>query len=499
MPADEHDREQLTAAVERARRRVRLNQALGEGAWAGAIALLGPTLMLVAGRGWFAWPLLFLFAAAGAGLAAWRLWRRRPNAYQVSQALDVRLSTQDQISTAVYFLDAEGRPAAEQRRAAAGLAASAPLEDVFPVSAPRSLYALAAVALAATTLWALRYFLEKPLDLNRPLPQVIQQAIQGKPPARPKSDALRQEAAAKNKAATVPFENPETLVSAERQPGQDQAKPAAATPDPESPRQPDGSRPEDGATGDALSDASATDLDNMPIQSYEDMLERDAKNGLAKAEGRQGSDQDGKSNSKQPGDAEANSLLSKLREAMNNMLSRLQQKPQGNGKGQQQASNGSPSNGAEQQQNGRGEGQNGAGQPQPGGQQASDGEGAESDQQPNGAGAAAKAGAKGAEGGQKGSSGEGAGSQEGDKNVLEAQQAEAMGKLTELYGRRAQNVTGEVTVEAQPGKQTLRTPLSAKQGAHQDSGGQVSRDEIPLAYQAYIKEYFSKIRQADKK
>jgi len=497
MPADNQHRGQLTAAVGRAGRRVRLNQTLQETAWAAAIALLGPVLLLLTGRQWFAWPLLLLFVLAGIAFAAWRLYRRRPTPYQVSQTLDLRLATQDQISTAVYFLDAASTAAAEQRRAAAGLAAAAPIEDVFPVAAPRSLYALAGVLVVASTLCAIRFFLEKPFRVDQPLVRVIQQALNpnGTPPKPPQGP--HEQLQAKNKPQGIPIETPESLIAADRQPGEDPAKPgAAATSDPEPGRPPSGNPPDEASTSDPFGEPGAGDRDDMPIQSYEDMLERDAKNGLSKSDTKQGNNQDSSSNSNQAASAEANSLLSKLREAMNNMLSKLQQKPQGNGK--QQAQQGSPSNSGEQQE-GKGEGQQGSGQPQPGGEQGTEGEGAESDQQATGQGASAKSGAKASDGGQKGSSGDGAGQQDGDKAIQDALQQEALGKLTELYGRRAQNVTGEVTVEAQSGKQSLRTPLSAKQGTHRDAGGQVSRDEIPLAYQAYVKEYFSKIRQTEKK
>ncbi len=497
MPAADQDRDQLTAAVGRAGRRVRLNQTLQEAAWAAAIALLGPVLLLLTGRQWFAWPLLLLFVLAGLAFAGWRLYRRRPTPYQVSQTLDLRLATHDQISTAVYFLDTTSTAADEQRRAAAGVAASAPIEDVFPVAAPRSLYALAGVLVVASTLCAIRFFLEKPFRVDQPLARVIQQALNPDGTLPKQHQAPQEQLQAKNKPQGIPIETPESLIAADRQPGEDPAKPgAAATSDPEAGRPPSGN-PEDTSASDPFGEPGAGDRDDMPIQSYEDMLERDAKNGLSKPDTKQGSNQDSSSNSNQSAaGAEANSMLSKLREAMNNMLSKLQQKPQGNGK--QQGQQGSPSNAGEQQE-GKGEGQKGSGQPQPGGEQGAEGEGAESDQQATGQGASAKSGAKASDGGQKGSSGDGAGQQEGDKAIQDALQQEALGKLTELYGRRAQNVTGEVTVEAQSGKQSLRTPLSAKQGDHRDAGGQVSRDEIPLAYQAYIKEYYSKIRQAEKK
>src|SRR5437867_3327119 len=96
-------REQLTAAVRRARLRIIANRALWEAGLAATIGLLGPTLFLLLGSSLFAWPLFVLFPLAGGGIAGWRLWRTRPDLYHVSQVLDARLTTQDQISTAIYF------------------------------------------------------------------------------------------------------------------------------------------------------------------------------------------------------------------------------------------------------------------------------------------------------------------------------------------------------------------------------------------------------------
>jgi hypothetical protein len=181
---------------------------------------------------------------------------------------------------------------------------------------------------------------------------------------------------------------------------------------------------------------------------------------------------------------------------MSNMLSRLQQK--GGGQGQDQKA-GDANQGGEEQQ-GQSEGNGNPGQAQPGGDQPGEGQGTESASNPAGgkSGTGDTKAPKGA-GSSKSVGGDGAGSEEGQKKIVEAQQLEAMGLLTDLYGKRAQTVTGEFTVEAPAGKQSLRTPRMAKQGKHADAGGEVGRDEIPLAYQAYIKEYFSKVRQNSKK
>ncbi len=495
------DRDQLLATVGQARRRVVVNVALREATLAATVALLGPTLLLALGRDWFAWPMLVLFAAAGLALAGWRLSRRLPGHYPVSQVLDTRLAGDDQISTAICFLQSEDPVALEQRHTAAGLAARSDLETAFPWKAPRSLYALASVFLVASALCALRYWLEKPVRIERPLPEVILQALgvlPGRPGERP--NPAEQAHNTLPKQAGLPAEN-QDLADRNAQ-GQKPPDPGAASaPDAgDQARAPsdekDSRAQNDSATpGDEMGDPMASDAAGDQIQSYEEMLERDAKNGLSKAEGKQGKDGNENQNSTSAGSQESsNSLLAKLRDAMNNMLSRLQQKSPGSGQ-QQQGDKGASANAGEQKE-GQGQGQSGAGQPQPGGKQAAEGESGQSDSQdPSGHDQSGKGGGKSADQGTRGSSSNGAGREEGDKQIRDAQQAEAMGKLSELYGRRAASVSGEVTVETQSGKQTLRTPQGQKQARHSDPGGEVSRDEIPLAYQAYVKEYFNKLHQ----
>ena len=506
MSVEQQEQRPLIAAVEAAQRRLVANQALRESTLAATIALLGPTLLLFFGRDLFTWPLLIVFLLGGVAVGVWRLWRRRPSLYQVSQVLDARLVLQDQVSTAIHFLPLNEPVALEQRRAAARLANRSQVEAAFPFTMPRAIYGLASVFLLASTLWAIRYFLEKPFRLAQPLPQVIARAIGGvgSPDGKQQQESIQEARRSPEKQAEalgLEHQNPDQRSSGQK--GQDASQPATSgSTDPDDKRKAEAARDQSEGllASDEFGDPMSSSAENDAIQSYEDMLVRDAKSGLAKAEGKQGKDGDSNGNQKdgRPDAQDSpNSLLAKLREAMNNMLSRLQQKSPGMGKQQQAA--GGQSNGGEQQE-GRGEGRSGSGQPQPGGQEATDGEGSEADaKDASGQSAAGKSGGKSADGGSRGSTGDGAGQQEGDKQILEAQQQAALGKLSELYGRRAASVTGEVTVEAQSGKQTLRTPQSQKQARHSDTGGEVSRDEIPLAYQAYVKEYFNKLRQADKK
>jgi len=194
---------------------------------------------------------------------------------------------------------------------------------------------------------------------------------------------------------------------------------------------------------------------------------------------------------------ENNPLLDKLRDAMANLLAKLKLKPPpgvasraggsqmtkqtrhasrgekgGHGPGEQSAE------GAE-----RAAAQ--AGQPGEGDQQAKAGEGQSSSRTPQRAST------------QDGKSG--IGRQDGDKTLHNAEQLAAMGKLSEILGRRATEVGGEILVDGKSGKQVLPTQYSQSSAAHKDSGGEVHRDEIPLLYQTYVEQYFGQVHKSSAK
>ncbi|MBV9301544.1 MAG: hypothetical protein JOY62_17295 [Acidobacteriaceae bacterium] len=93
----------------------------------------------------------------------------------------------------------------------------------------------------------------------------------------------------------------------------------------------------------------------------------------------------------------------------------------------------------------------------------------------------------------------GIGSQDGDKQLKEAEQLRAMGKLAEIIGKRSASLTGEVVVETSSGKQQLKTQYSQQVGRHSDLGGEINRDEIPLIYQQYVREYMEQVHKQPKK
>jgi hypothetical protein len=73
-----------------------------------------------------------------------------------------------------------------------------------------------------------------------------------------------------------------------------------------------------------------------------------------------------------------------------------------------------------------------------------------------------------------------------------------MGKLAEIIGKRSANLTGDITVETPSGKEQLKTAYSQKVGQHADLGGEINRDEIPLEYQQYVREYMERIHNQPK-
>jgi hypothetical protein len=72
-----------------------------------------------------------------------------------------------------------------------------------------------------------------------------------------------------------------------------------------------------------------------------------------------------------------------------------------------------------------------------------------------------------------------------------------MGKITEILGKRSANLTGEATVEVQNTSQQLKTAYALKTAQHGQSGGEINRDEVPLAIAPFVQEYFKQARKTD--
>ena len=172
--------------------------------------------------------------------------------------------------------------------------------------------------------------------------------------------------------------------------------------------------------------------------------------------------------------------MSKLRDSMSNLLSLAKPQPGGSGKQQMgKSQDGHP-------QNSRGEaardsdsanGEPGEGPPQPG-----------SAKSP-GAGQASTPSAEK----QPGSS---AGNEDGAKDIKEAEQLAAMGKLNAIFGKRSRDLTGQVTAVAPPGPQQLKTSYAQRSAVHNAVQSKVDRDEVSLVFQDYVRRYFELVGKA---
>ena len=91
----------------------------------------------------------------------------------------------------------------------------------------------------------------------------------------------------------------------------------------------------------------------------------------------------------------------------------------------------------------------------------------------------------------------GVGKSDGNKDVQYSEQLNAMGKISEIMGKRAENIKGDVMVEVSSGRQQLRTQYSQSGAAHASTGGEIHRDEVPLEHQAYVQKYFEEIRKGE--
>jgi hypothetical protein len=420
-----------------------------------------------------------------------------PPEYQIAQRIDSRLGLHDAISTAWHFerntppADVPEEVIQAQAAQAQYLATTADPADAVPWRAPKRIYTLCVIAAAAGGLFILRYGLLGSLDLRQPIVEAVADFFQ------PSKHVV----ARAKKNSKLPGEDPLGIALDEDQ-----------------------RRPEDlDAASDAVLDESTIpNVDNLDVKSVERAKQTDVKaqadEGDSLMEGEEGEESEGKpgsdkgsesgsepgsqgdekngSQSDEAGSGQENSsLLDKMRDAMANLMSKLKIPPQA-GKQSQQSAKGQQGGQRDQASNkgkpGEGKGQ-GKGSPNDdpnsdmkasGDQQAQAGDGKSAD--------------KNADQGASSDPKSGMGKQDGSKDIQNAEQQAAMGKLSEIFGRRAANITGEVMVEVTSSRQqNLRTAYGKSTAQHKDSGGEVRRDEVPLELQHYVQQYFEQVRKGE--
>jgi hypothetical protein len=455
----------------------------------GALALL-----ILLGTQILAWQWLLAVATIAMALAVFAVRRRLAGSYQVAQMMDRHLSLNDSLSTA-WFLQthaAEADPAAAYQLARAEkLAETADPALAFPFERRKSWIVTGALFLLALGLFSARYLVTRELSLAHSfLPLVITQAFDDLRHATTDTGNNNPDIAGRQ-VSSLP---PGAL-------GQDAAHPRldqkAAEPG-QNPASPPGG-------------AANAKGDQTPSQNSEQAKSADGQGGdqkrnasgggpsskAANAEAaKQASDPADKQDSNQQsadGTQRSSSMLDRMRDALSSVMAKI--KPSANSPNPQSASqknaDGQKSSDPAADKDQSGDGQKDAGKEQSAQEQSS------GEQQ--GQGAAKAQASKGKDSAQpsdrKGSDAQsGVGHSDGDKAVQAAEQAKAMGKLAEIFGKRSASLTGDMQIEPS-GKQRLQTGYTHQQGRHSDLGGEINRDEVPVEDQAYIREYMELVRK----
>jgi len=468
----------LQELIHDTRRRLLFNEVLKQFALSAALAIGGLALLLTFGTRYVQWWVVALFSAAVIVWAAAKLRRRLPSDYAAAVWLDSKADLHDSLSTAHYFATKSRAlsPKAEaillaQRGQAEADANNVDINVAVPFRFPKALYGLAALLLVSTGLVTLRYFYGHELNLNAPITEILFQDL----------------AATKSPKAAKPGKNPE-------KPDYDEARSLLSKLGLGANLDEKQDEKLDEALADALKSAEKTSADGDDAKTQQKMENGDpldAPKDASKNEGAQPGDNNKKSPGQQgdspgqsgPGSGEKaeKSLLSKLKDAMDNMMGAPT--PQGDKKsagGKQQQSKPSSQAQAGQQAGEPGDEEN---------KTAADGEAN---------GNAQKSNSPGQTSGNSPDKQEGpsaAGSEDGEKAIKAAAQMKAMGKISELIGKRSEQVTGESMIDVQSGNQKLQTAYKDKAATHGEGTGDVSRDEIPLSEQAYVQEYFQQVRK----
>jgi hypothetical protein len=466
----------------------------------------GAIVLLLVGTqilNWY-WPVLLYVGALAVGI--WRAKSKILSSYQVAQSIDNQLGLHDSLSTAFFFGEhptPEIYPAefVEQQRAVAeDMARTADLQRGIPFHMPRTLYANAFLLAAVCGMFGLRYGVNHNMDLRSSLVPISFDGFLG--------PSAKELAAMKKIAGQHPFDQDghrENGMAVDPWQSKDANLDPASDTALQTTQVPDANNPDGGAEAAAKGTASGNDPQQQPGEDAMDSGDKGQNsppgkdaNGNDSNASPDGNSQDGKQSpkdgSQSSNSGENSSLTDKMKDALANLMSKLKMQPKQDGKqggqsqqkGQQSAqkqgqqdSNGSQSQGKEQADGNSSAQSQGDQQSQNGQQQSAQGQ----SQGKNSEKANTQDGKSGI------------GKQDGDKTAREAEQLAAMGKISEIIGKRSANVSGEVMVEVASGKQQLKTQYSQRKAAHAEAGGEINRDEVPLAYQQYVQQYFEEIRK----
>jgi hypothetical protein len=456
-----------------------------------ALVFGGIILMLLLGTQILDWYWLVLLGGVGAGIALYRVLRSRIAPYRVAQVLDREFELKDSLSTA-WFLRRGANPREDsvaqfQIARAEELAEAVRVAEAFPFRAQRTWAVAGALAAVAFGLFAVRYMVTSSLSLRQSLIPLRLEAVfeRSEDPHSLEARRALDSAAGDPNAKLIPPEVRETAPNGDANHPQDgkenAAESAASGSSPDQNTDPHATKSSQEAQahegGRSSSDAKSGDkADGSPRQEPGSKANPDTK------------DQAARGQDASPG------LMDKMKDALSSLMAKMhpgqnsQGSPQDNKRQNADGKTGNP-NSTSKDQAGQ---QQDAGNQQPSREQNSQGQ-AQGQTKEKAQASQSQASDQSTESGSDSRSG--VGRQDGSKGVKEAEQLQAMGKLEEIIGKRSANLTGEMSVETPSNKQQLKTAYSQRQGHHSDSGGEINRDEIPLMYQQYVRQYMEQVRK----
>lgn len=470
----------LDDLIRHARHRAIWQLALGRSLWAVTAALVAEALLLIFGTGVVAWYVPLIVFALAMAVAFWSLRGHLPREYATAQALDSALHTSDLLSSAWHVSTSPTRSQFapllfEQAEASAR---SADPGAALPWRWMRSSRWMAGTALATLALFGLRYGVLHSLDLSASVVSVIfdtftgQSVADAKKTARPNAK-LPQPTQIGLNAQGDAIENtpPEEVLKNYEVAGQ-------------------------ANSGSPSNIASPNQQDQRESSEVSSPEEQGSNVNLPEgAQGQStGANQQKSSDVKSPPRPDArqqkkdSGLLDKMRDALASMMDKL--------KLNSNAAESMQSAAAQEAQSKNAQRQSEKGSPSPGKPQQGDPQSQQSQEQADSSQSGQKSQSDSPSQNASDQQHSGIGKQDGSKNTEMAKDAEALGKLSELVGKRSMNLQGEMMVEVENTRNPqLRTPYLNRSATHGEAGGDLSRDEVPLRHQEFVRRYYEQVRR----
>lgn len=451
--------------------------------------------MLLLGTQILNWYWLTLLAVIALAVSIVRTRNRILTRYRVAQVVDCRLHLTDSLSTALFLLSEAGRrndPVARfQIEQAEHIAASVKPASAFPFKRQRAWVLAGALGTAMFGLFAVRYFVHSSLSFEESLIPIHFGSV---------LERLEQSLSAKNRQPAEPGADKEGLNTPKA--GQSEQNyerndvPQLKDPNSEQPRDPTSSR-QSAAWSKAAEENRTSQTEKSENAVGNENQRRNPGDTTGESREQANTAAPNKNQDMAGGQPPSSGLLEKMKDAVSSLLAKMNSTASSNRSAQNSDRSGGSrtdkESAAKSEQQGQSpNGRTERGRNDPSSEGAAQGQTREkaeasqsrnSDQSPDNNGSDAHSGI---------------GSQNGDKALKEAEQLQAMGKLAEIIGKRSANLTGEVTVETSSGKQRLQTEDSRRVGQHSDSGGEINRDEIPVMYQQYVREYMERVHKEAK-